>query len=124
MKSQIKRTIAILLLVCFLASLTASTVIAQSVVDLGKLGYVAAFSEYHNKYPDYAYLNTRVVEEALYNEGFLAKKYIDYNYGSETIKAYQKWQRSIGSQERYCNGVAGPKDLAKLGKRYGFIGIP
>jgi len=48
MKIQIKRTIAILLLVCFLVSLTATTVIAPEERREGGIGWGYAKGEGHN----------------------------------------------------------------------------
>lgn len=65
--------------------------------------------------------SVKIVEDALYQEGLLNKTYAyDGSYGTLTIKAYQKWQRSIGSAERYCDGIPGKQDLTKLGIKYEF----
>ncbi|AKB13106.1 SpoIID/LytB domain protein [Methanosarcina thermophila] len=65
--------------------------------------------------------DVKIVEEALAKEGLLSSKYAyDGSYGTATIKAYKKWQESIGSAPRYCDGIPGKKDLTKLGKKYGF----
>lgn len=65
--------------------------------------------------------SVKIVEAALAEEGLLNDTYAyDGSYGTETIKAYKKWQESIGSAERYCDGIPGEKDLTKLGNKYEF----
>ncbi|AKB52034.1 hypothetical protein MSBRW_2781 [Methanosarcina barkeri str. Wiesmoor] len=65
--------------------------------------------------------SVKIVEAALAEEGLLSDKYAyDGSYGTATLKAYKTWQKSIGSAEKYCDGIPGKKDLTKLGNKYGF----
>ncbi|AKB53996.1 cell surface protein [Methanosarcina barkeri MS] len=65
--------------------------------------------------------SVKIVEAALVEEGYLDDTYAhDGAYGSATINAYKKWQESLGSPAKYCDGVPGKTDLTKLGNKYGF----
>lgn len=66
----------------------------------------------------------RLVEQALLKEGLLAAKWAsDGHFGTKTIEAYGKWQRSkAGGNYRGADadGVPGRDSLTRLGKRHGF----
>ncbi|EPH40839.1 CHAP domain-containing protein [Streptomyces aurantiacus] len=64
-----------------------------------------------------------VVERALVAEGLLAARWVDGSFGTESIKAYAKWQRSKAGGSytgKDADGVPGKSSLAKLGARHGF----
>ncbi|MFF9592829.1 hypothetical protein ACF1FX_27080 [Streptomyces sp. NPDC014646] len=65
----------------------------------------------------------RLVEAALAAEGLLARRYVDGHFGSATVTAYAKWQRSKaggGYTGRDADGVPGKTSLARLGAKHGF----
>ena len=64
-----------------------------------------------------------LVERALRSAGLLAAAYVDGSFGTKTIDAYARWQRSpagggyVGSD---ADGIPGKSSLTRLGDRYGF----
>lgn len=121
---KLKNILAVLLLVLFVVSLTASAASAGKVVSLSALQRAAANDPYgpQGATTPGAVDSVKIVEAALVKAKFLADNSYakDGSYGTATIKAYKKWQKSLGSAEKYCDGIPGKKDLTKLGNKYGF----
>lgn len=64
------------------------------------------------------------VEQALHAKGLLAKKYVDGHFGTSTVSAYAKYQRSLGYHGLAASGLPGPGSLKHLGKgRYTLVRI-
>lgn len=65
-----------------------------------------------------------LVEAALMREGLLAKTYAgDGSFGTTTIAAYARWQRSPaggGYAGKAADGIPGKASLQRLGQRHGF----
>ncbi len=65
-----------------------------------------------------------LVENALVREGLLAKTYAgDGSFGSTTVAAYARWQRSPaggGYTGKAADGIPGRASLERLGARHGF----
>ncbi|WP_432193819.1 N-acetylmuramoyl-L-alanine amidase [Streptomyces sp. bgisy027] len=73
------------------------------------------------------YTGTGTVEAALVDLGYLAKKYSDGHFGSASVTAYAKWQRSAaGGNYRGADadGIPGRDSLRRLGLRCGFDVTP
>ncbi|RXA20962.1 hypothetical protein EQO05_04430 [Methanosarcina sp. MSH10X1] len=118
-----KKIMAAGLLVLFVLSLTVSAASAAEVVSLSALQQAAKLdpARAQGGTTPGAADDVKIVEVALAEEGLLSSKYAyDGSYGTTTIKAYKKWQESLGSAARYCDGIPGQKDLTKLGQKYGF----
>lgn len=68
--------------------------------------------------------SVKIVEAALKTEGLLASKYAgDGSFGSVTVDAYARWQRSKAGGDYEGNdadGIPGRDSLERLGKRRGF----
>jgi hypothetical protein len=68
--------------------------------------------------------DVKLVEAALKAEGLLAAKYAaDGSFGTTTVAAYAKWQRSKaggGYTGKAADGIPGKASLTALGKRHGF----
>jgi len=56
------------------------------------------------------------VEQALNAKGLLAKKYVDGHFGTSTVTAYGKYQKSLGYSGLAASGLPGPGSLKSLGK--------
>lgn len=119
-----RKTLTVLLLVLFVVSLTASAASAAKVVSLPALQKAAVNDPYgpQGATTPGAVESVKIVEAALVKAGYLTDNSYakDGSYGTATTKAYKKWQKSLGSSERYCDGIPGKKDLTKLGNKYGF----
>ncbi|MYR36384.1 N-acetylmuramoyl-L-alanine amidase [Streptomyces sp. SID4944] len=69
------------------------------------------------------YAGVRIVEAALVDAGYLAKPLLDGHFGTATVTAYSRWQKSkpggsyTGSA---ADGIPGKDSLTRLGKRAGF----
>lgn len=64
-----------------------------------------------------------VVEKALKAEGLLASEYIDGSFGSKTVEAYARWQRSPaggGYTGSAADGIPGSASLKRLAARHNF----
>ncbi|MEH0552596.1 peptidoglycan-binding domain-containing protein [Streptomyces sp. B21-101] len=64
-----------------------------------------------------------LVEKALKAEGFLAAEYVDGSFGTKSLAAYARWQRSPaggGYTGADADGVPGTASLRLLGARHGF----
>lgn len=55
------------------------------------------------------------IERALRDEGLLAERYVDGHYGTATVAAYVKWQKSLGYSGVGANGIPGESSLTALG---------
>ena len=68
--------------------------------------------------------DVRIVEAALVREGLLPAKWaLDGSFGSLTVNAYARWQRSKAGGDyegRDADGIPGRDSLTRLGKRHGF----
>lgn len=60
--------------------------------------------------------DVKPVEQALAAKDMLAKKYVDGHFGTSTIAAYKKYQKSLGYSGLAASGLPGKTSLAKLGK--------
>ncbi|MDX3746706.1 N-acetylmuramoyl-L-alanine amidase [Streptomyces sp. AK08-02] len=70
-----------------------------------------------------SYAGVRTVETALIDAGLLAKTYGDSHFGTATVTAYAKWQRSAaGGSHRgdAADGIPGRDSLTRLGLTAGF----
>ncbi|MFF7521256.1 N-acetylmuramoyl-L-alanine amidase [Streptomyces pseudovenezuelae] len=70
-----------------------------------------------------SYSGVKTVEAALVDRGLLAKTYLDGHYGTTTVAAYAKWQRSTlggGYRGDDADGIPGPDSLKRLGLKAGF----
>lgn len=70
-----------------------------------------------------SYAGVRTVEAALTDAGLLAKRYGDGHFGTVTVTAYAKWQRSTaGGSHRgdAADGIPGRDSLTRLGLKAGF----
>ncbi|MFE9764608.1 N-acetylmuramoyl-L-alanine amidase [Streptomyces sp. NPDC005808] len=95
---------------------------AKPVVDLSKLVAAAKTNPKAAGTP-VTYSGVRTVEAALVDAGLLAKTYSDGHFGTTTVEAYAKWQRSKaggGYTGSAADGVPGKASLTKLGAKYGF----
>lgn len=92
-------------------------------VSLSKL-IEAARSDTHRKQGGTtpgAYDSVRAVEDALLRLQYIPKQYAkDGSFGSVTVSAYSRWQRSLGYRGRDADGIPGRKSLQELGRRFGF----
>jgi hypothetical protein len=93
----------------------------KPVVDLSEVIRAAKLdpkaAQGHQTYP----AGVKLVEAALKAEGFLAAKYAgDGSYGTTTIEAYKKWQKSLGYSGKDADGIPGTTSLTRLGARHGF----
>jgi hypothetical protein len=64
-----------------------------------------------------------IVEKALKAEGFLSAQYVDGSFGSLTVGAYARWQRSAaggGYVGDAADGIPGSASLKRLGAKHGF----
>ncbi|QQM45223.1 N-acetylmuramoyl-L-alanine amidase [Streptomyces liliifuscus] len=94
----------------------------KPVVDLSKL-VAAAKSNPSAQGSPVTYSGVRIVEAALVDAGLLAKPLSDGHYGTATVTAYAKWQRSKaggGYTGPDADGIPGKTSLTKLGAKYGF----
>jgi hypothetical protein len=64
-----------------------------------------------------------LVEKALKAEGLLSSQYVDGSWGTKTIAAYARWQRSAaggGFTGKAADGIPGKTSLKLLAARHGF----
>ena len=64
-----------------------------------------------------------IVEQALHAEALLSSHYVDGSFGTKTIDAYARWQRSAaggGFTRDDADGVPGKTSLQLLAARHGF----
>ncbi|MFF0080210.1 N-acetylmuramoyl-L-alanine amidase [Streptomyces canus] len=64
-----------------------------------------------------------IVEKALKAEGLLPGQYVDGSFGTKTVTAYARWQRSPaggGYTGSDADGIPGEKSLKLLAARHGF----
>ncbi|MFE5325685.1 N-acetylmuramoyl-L-alanine amidase [Embleya sp. NPDC056575] len=88
-------------------------------VDLAEL-VAAARSDPERAGTPVTYMGTRMVENALVEEGLLAEGLADGHYGTATVRAYAEWQRRLGYSGSDADGIPGRRSLARLGDRHGF----
>ncbi|MGC5534202.1 N-acetylmuramoyl-L-alanine amidase [Streptomyces sp. SR-10] len=92
------------------------------VVDLSKL-IAAARSNPAAKGTPVTYTGVRIVETALVDVGLLAKPLSDGHFGTSTVTAYSRWQKSKAGGSytgKAADGIPGKDSLTRLGKKYGF----
>jgi len=68
-----------------------------------------------------------IVEKALKAEGLLASQYVDGSFGTKTVAAYARWQRSPaggGYVGAAADGIPGKASLTHLAARHGFTVTP
>ncbi|MER5584130.1 N-acetylmuramoyl-L-alanine amidase [Streptomyces asoensis] len=64
-----------------------------------------------------------IIEKALKAEGLLPSQYVDGSFGTKTVAAYARWQRSPaggGYTGADADGIPGKSSLRLLGARHGF----
>ena len=64
-----------------------------------------------------------IVEKALKGEGLLSAQYVDGSFGTKTVTAYARWQRSPaggGFTGAAADGIPGTASLKLLAARHGF----
>lgn len=64
-----------------------------------------------------------IVEKALKAEGLLPSQYVDGSFGTKTVDAYARWQRSPaggGYVGNAADGIPGKASLKRLAARHGF----
>ena len=59
--------------------------------------------------------SVRLVERALVARHLLASRYVDGHFGSATVSAYARYQRSLGYRGLAANGLPGKTSLTRLG---------
>jgi hypothetical protein len=91
----------------------------RPVVDLSKL-IAAAKSNPPKKGTPVTYDGVETVEDALVEEGLLARSLADGHFGTATVTAYANWQRRCGWSGKDADGIPGKASLTKLGARRGF----
>ncbi|WP_326811645.1 N-acetylmuramoyl-L-alanine amidase [Streptomyces scopuliridis] len=91
-------------------------------VSLSKL-IAAAMKDPKAKGTPVSYAGVRTVETALVNAGLLAKARLDGHFGTDTVAAYARWQRSKAGGSytgSAADGIPGSASLKRLGAKYGF----
>ncbi|MFG1997718.1 peptidoglycan-binding protein [Spirillospora sp. NPDC048911] len=68
-----------------------------------------------NKLTPGAKASVLLVEKALKDKKLLAAKYVDGYFGTTTITAFKKYQKSLGYKGIAANGLPGKASLTKLG---------
>jgi Transglycosylase SLT domain len=63
------------------------------------------------------------VEKALEKKGLLAAKYVDGSFGTITVSAYSRWQKSLGYSGKDADGIPGMTTLARLGEDTGLFKV-
>ncbi|MEV4858914.1 N-acetylmuramoyl-L-alanine amidase [Streptomyces ossamyceticus] len=95
---------------------------AAPTVSLKRLR-TAALSDPERSGSPVTYKGVAIVEAALVDRGMLEKPYSDGHYGTATVRAYARWQRSKeGGSYRGADadGIPGRDSLRKLGLQAGF----
>ncbi|WP_028809202.1 N-acetylmuramoyl-L-alanine amidase [Streptomyces sp. 351MFTsu5.1] len=97
---------------------------AKPRVDLSRL-ITAAKTDPGAKQGHVTYMaGTNLVEAALVHRGFLAKTYAgDGSFGSTTVAAYSRFQKSLGYTGTDANGIPGITSLTKLGAQTGLFTV-
>ncbi|MCL7377466.1 N-acetylmuramoyl-L-alanine amidase [Streptomyces sp. 35G-GA-8] len=91
-------------------------------VSLSKL-IAAAKKDPKAKGTPVSYSGVRTVEAALVNAGLLTKARLDGHFGTDTVAAYARWQRSKAGGSytgQAADGIPGSASLKRLGAKYGF----
>jgi hypothetical protein len=96
---------------------------AKPKVSLAHVVYAAkhdpAAAQGHTSYKGEAL----IVEKALKAEGLLASQYVDGSFGTKSVEAYARWQRSPaggGYTGDAADGIPGKASLKLLAARHGF----
>ena len=96
---------------------------AKPKVSLAHVVYAArhdpAAAQGHTTHKD----EVLIVEKALKAEGLLPSQYVDGSFGTKTVTAYARWQRSPaggGYTGNDADGIPGEKSLKLLAARHGF----
>lgn len=66
------------------------------------------------------YADVIIVENALADDGFLDRSMVDGHFGTATVAAYAKFQRSLNYTGDAANGIPGLSSLTRLGQRHNF----
>ncbi|GLP71032.1 hypothetical protein TUSST3_76520 [Streptomyces sp. TUS-ST3] len=105
------------------AGTVTETTPAKPKVSLAHIVYAArhdpAAAQGHTTYK----AEVLTVEKALKAEGLLASTYVDGSFGTKTVAAYARWQRSPaggGFTGDAADGIPGEKSLRLLAARHGF----
>ncbi|MFF7290743.1 peptidoglycan recognition protein family protein [Streptomyces griseorubiginosus] len=105
------------------ASTVTETTPAKPKVSLAHIVYAArhdpAAAQGHTTYK----AEVLIVEKALKAEGLLASTYVDGSFGTKTVEAYARWQRSPaggGYVGDAADGIPGSASLKRLAARHGF----
>jgi LysM repeat protein len=96
---------------------------AKPVVDLSNVVRAAKTDPRAKSGTFTAKADVLLIEQALVKEGFLPKSLVDGHYGTATISAYSRWQKSpAGGNYRGsdADGIPGRDSLTRLGKRHGW----
>lgn len=106
------------------AGTATETTPAKPKVSLAHVVYAArhdpAAAQGHTSHKD----EVLIVEKALKAEGLLPGQYVDGSFGTKTVTAYARWQRSPaggGYTGDAADGIPGEKSLKLLAARHGFI---
>ncbi|MEN3582977.1 MULTISPECIES: N-acetylmuramoyl-L-alanine amidase [unclassified Streptomyces] len=96
----------------------------RPVVDLSRLR-AAARTDPSAAGTPVTYGGVRTVEAALVDEGLLARQRLDGHYGSDTVRAYSRWQQRLypGASTApggAADGIPGRDSLTRLGQAHGF----
>jgi hypothetical protein len=67
--------------------------------------------------------DVRPVEEALVARGLLDRAYVDGSFGTLTLSAYGRLQRSFGFSGADADGIPGGQSLGRLGKESGLFSV-
>ncbi|MFG2855712.1 N-acetylmuramoyl-L-alanine amidase [Streptomyces mirabilis] len=96
---------------------------AKPKVSLAHIVYAArhdpAAAQGHTSYKGEAL----IVEKALKAEGLLASQYVDGSFGTKSVEAYARWQRSPaggGYVGDAADGIPGSSSLKRLAAKHGF----
>ncbi len=96
---------------------------AKPKVSLAHVVYAARYdpaaAQGHTSYKGEAL----IVEKALKAEGLLASQYVDGSFGTKSVEAYARWQRSPaggGYTGSAADGIPGKASLKLLAARHGF----
>jgi hypothetical protein len=92
---------------------------SRPTVDLSRLR-AAARQDPPSSGQRVTYSGVRVVEDALVQEGLLARSLADGHFGTATLTAYSRWQQRLGYRGADADGIPGRASLDRLGAKHGF----
>ncbi|GAB3592344.1 peptidoglycan-binding protein [Angustibacter peucedani] len=116
-----RQSLAVGLAVAFLvpvgASAASATAAALPVVDVEATVKAAQIDPRRadHTYTTGAKASVLAVERALQAKGMLDQQWVDGYFGSETVAAYQRFQKSLGYTGLDANGLPGKTSLTSLG---------